>query len=136
TKELLLCFCYEDLHRHTTINPPFSSRFPETLTFHFDTYFTFFNTTLLINMASSQHYQQYEVLTHVNENTMTTRPMRVSRNRENLQPYWIPEGFRAVLISINDIQRLPLQQATQDLQQRQNENTTHHVIRRRYANHN
>ncbi|CAG8534220.1 4778_t:CDS:1 [Paraglomus brasilianum] len=87
-------------------------------------------------MASSQHYQQYEVLTHVNENTMTTRPMRVSRNRENLQPYWIPEGFRAVLISINDIQRLPLQQATQDLQQRQNENTTHHVIRRRYANHN
>uniref|UniRef100_A0A1D1YXM6 Uncharacterized protein n=1 Tax=Anthurium amnicola TaxID=1678845 RepID=A0A1D1YXM6_9ARAE len=86
-------------------------------------------------MASSQHYQQYEVLTHVNENNMTTRPMRVSRNRENLQPYWIPEGFRAVLISINDIQRLPLQQATQDIQQRQNENTNH-VVRRRYANHN
>jgi len=86
-------------------------------------------------MASSQHYQQqYEVLTHVNENTMTTRPMRVSRNRENLQPYWIPEGFRAVLISINDIQRLPLQQATQDIQQRQNENTTHR--RSRHANHN
>jgi len=85
-------------------------------------------------MASQQMH--YEVLTSVNENTMTTRSMRVSRNRENLQPYWIPEGFRAVLISINDIQRLPFQQATnhsQDIQQRQNTNV---VRRSRHANQN
>ncbi|CAG8475891.1 4586_t:CDS:1 [Paraglomus occultum] len=85
-------------------------------------------------MASQQLH--YEVLTNVHENNMTTRSMRVSRNRENLQPYWIPEGFRAVLISINDIQRLPFQQATnhsQDIQQRQNANV---VRRSRHANQN
>jgi len=85
---------------------------------------------------TSQQLHTYEVLTNVNENTMTTRPMRVPRNQENLKPYWIPEGFRAVLISNNDVRRLPFQQApnhSQDIQQRQNANV---VRRSRHANHN